>query len=40
MLLTVEIGNTTIHLGTFAGSGDHARLVRDWRLHTRQQATA
>ena len=40
MLLTVEIGNTTIHLGTFTGSGDHAKLVRDWRLHTRPQATA
>ncbi|MBD0021488.1 type III pantothenate kinase [Gordonia pseudamarae] len=40
MLLTVEIGNTTIHLGTFTGSGDHAGLVRDWRLHTHPQATA
>ena len=28
MLLTVEIGNTTIHLGTFTGSGDRTMLPR------------
>ena len=40
MLLTVEIGNTNTHLGVFAGSGDHATLVRDWRLHTDPKRTA
>ncbi|WP_132992941.1 type III pantothenate kinase [Gordonia zhaorongruii] len=40
MLLTVDIGNTNIHLGVFAGSGDHAELVRDWRIHTQQNYTA
>ncbi|QUD83403.1 type III pantothenate kinase [Gordonia polyisoprenivorans] len=40
MLLTVEIGNTNTHLGVFAGTGAHARLVRDWRLHTEPERTA
>ncbi|GAB18158.1 type III pantothenate kinase [Gordonia effusa NBRC 100432] len=40
MLLTVDIGNTNIHLGVFAGVGDHAKLVRDWRIHTDPHYTA
>lgn len=40
MLLTVDVGNTNIHLGVFAGSGDHASLVRDWRIHTNPNLTA
>ncbi|MFT4043219.1 MAG: type III pantothenate kinase [Gordonia sp. (in: high G+C Gram-positive bacteria)] len=40
MLLTVEIGNTNIHLGVFAGVGDNAKLVRDWRIHTDPHYTA
>ncbi|MFT4085613.1 MAG: type III pantothenate kinase [Gordonia sp. (in: high G+C Gram-positive bacteria)] len=40
MLLTVDVGNTNIHLGVFAGSGDHATLVRDWRIHTEPHLTA
>ena len=40
MLLTVAIGNTNIHLGVFAGMGEHARLVRDWRIHTQPNYTA
>lgn len=40
MLLTVDVGNTNIHLGVFAGSGDHATLVRDWRIHTDPHYTA
>ena len=40
MLLTIDVGNTNIHLGVFAGSGDHATLVRDWRIHTQPNATA
>lgn len=40
MLLTVDVGNTNIHLGVFAGSGDHAALVRDWRIHTQPHLTA
>ena len=40
MLLTVDVGNTNIHVGVFAGSGDHASLVRDWRVHTQPHLTA
>ncbi|WOC11828.1 type III pantothenate kinase [Gordonia sp. MP11Mi] len=40
MLLTVSIGNTNIHLGVFAGFGDHAELVRDWRIHTEPNYTS
>ncbi|MFZ2511715.1 MAG: type III pantothenate kinase [Gordonia sp. (in: high G+C Gram-positive bacteria)] len=40
MLLTVDVGNTNIHVGVFAGSGDHASLVRDWRIHTQPHLTA
>ncbi|MGV9713041.1 type III pantothenate kinase [Gordonia sp. NPDC003424] len=40
MLLTVEAGNTNIHFGVFAGSGDHATLVRDWRIHTDPNLTS
>ena len=40
MLLTVDVGNTNIHLGVYAGVGDHARLVRDWRIHTDPHYTA
>ncbi|MFT3716109.1 MAG: type III pantothenate kinase [Gordonia sp. (in: high G+C Gram-positive bacteria)] len=40
MLLTIDVGNTNIHLGVFAGSGDHAKLVRDWRIHTQPNLTA
>lgn len=40
MLLTVDVGNTNIHLGVFTGSGDHAKLVHDWRVHTDPHYTA
>lgn len=40
MLLAVAVGNTNIHLGVFAGMGDDACLVRDWRIHTQPTMTA
>ncbi|MFM9378738.1 type III pantothenate kinase [Gordonia sp. VNK21] len=40
MLLAISVGNTNIHIGVFAGSGDHASLVRDWRIHTEPHLTA
>lgn len=40
MLLAVDVGNTNIHLGVFAGQGEHATLVRDWRIHTDPNCTA
>ncbi|MBT0566133.1 type III pantothenate kinase [Williamsia sp. CHRR-6] len=40
MLLALDIGNTNIHIGVFAGRGDHAKLVQDWRIHTQPRTTA
>ncbi|MFT4126282.1 MAG: type III pantothenate kinase [Gordonia sp. (in: high G+C Gram-positive bacteria)] len=40
MLLTIDVGNTNIHLGVFAGSGAHATLVRDWRIHSDPHLTS
>ncbi|MEV0079253.1 type III pantothenate kinase [Nocardia neocaledoniensis] len=40
MLLTIDVRNTGIELGLFSGSGDHAKLVRHWRIHTNPLLTA
>lgn len=40
MLLTIDVRSTVTVLGLFAGSGDHAKLVRDWRIRTDTQMTA
>ncbi|HEY5854704.1 MAG TPA: type III pantothenate kinase [Aldersonia sp.] len=40
MLLTIDVRNTNIVLGLFSGSGTHAKLVRDWRMHTNPRITA
>ncbi|NLG55845.1 MAG: type III pantothenate kinase [Rhodococcus sp.] len=40
MLLAVDVRNNHIVVGLFSGSGDHARLVRDWRLRTEPGVTA
>ncbi|SIR66270.1 type III pantothenate kinase [Williamsia sterculiae] len=40
MLLALAVGNTNIHLGVFAGMGDNATLVRDWRIRTEPRTTA
>ncbi|WP_433564241.1 type III pantothenate kinase [Nocardia sp. CA-151230] len=40
MLLTIDVRNTSIELGLFSGSGDHAKLVRHWRMHTNPLLTA
>ncbi|GAB2661738.1 type III pantothenate kinase [Gordonia jinhuaensis] len=40
MLLALDVGNTNIHLGVFAGSGSHARLVADWRIRSEARMTA
>ncbi|MBD0323826.1 MAG: type III pantothenate kinase [Aldersonia sp.] len=40
MLLTIDVRNTHIVLGLFSGSGEHAKLVRDWRMHTDPRVTA
>ncbi|MGZ4542633.1 MAG: type III pantothenate kinase, partial [Mycobacteriaceae bacterium] len=40
MLLTVDIGNTNIALGLFEGTGEDARMVRNWRMRTDARMTA
>lgn len=40
MLLTIDVRNTGIELGLISGSGDHAKLVRHWRIHTNPLLTA
>lgn len=34
MLLTIDVRNTSIEIGLFSGSGEHAELVHTWRVHT------
>ncbi|MGW0518014.1 type III pantothenate kinase [Crossiella sp. NPDC003009] len=40
MLLAIDVGNTNIVLGLYDGSGDDAKLVRDWRMRTDARMTA
>ncbi|HEV2782657.1 MAG TPA: type III pantothenate kinase [Actinophytocola sp.] len=40
MLLAIDVGNTNIALGLYAGQGEHATLVRDWRMRTDARITA
>ncbi|QLY31421.1 type III pantothenate kinase [Nocardia huaxiensis] len=40
MLLTIDVRNTSIELGLFTGSGDHAKLAKQWRMHTNPLMTA
>jgi type III pantothenate kinase len=40
MLLAIDVGNTNIVLGLYAGQGDNAKLVGDWRMRTDARMTA
>jgi type III pantothenate kinase len=40
MLLAIDVGNTNIVLGLYAGQGDDAKLVGDWRMRTDARMTA
>src|SRR5690606_41655016 len=40
MLLTVAARDTDLTFGLYAGRGDSARLVRDWRIRTDNRHTA
>jgi len=40
LLLTIDVGNTNIVLGLYAGQGDNAKLVGDWRMRTDARMTA
>ena len=39
MLLAIDVGNTNIVLGVFAGSGNAAVLEGDWRIHSDRDRT-
>jgi type III pantothenate kinase len=40
MLLAIDVGNTNIVLGLYAGQGDTAKLIGDWRMRTDARITA
>jgi len=40
VLLTVDVRNTNIVLGLFTGTGEHSKLVQDWRMRTDARMTA
>lgn len=40
MLLAVDVGNTNIEFGVYAGWGVRAELLRDWRMRTDPRITA
>jgi type III pantothenate kinase len=40
LLLAIDIGNTNIVLGLYAGHDDRAKLVGDWRMRTDARVTA
>ncbi|WP_280387600.1 type III pantothenate kinase [Nocardia wallacei] len=40
MLLTIDVRNTSIEIGLFSGSGEHAKLGQTWRVHTNPLLTA
>ena len=40
MLLAIDVRNTHTVLGLFSGSGGHAKLVAEWRVHTEARMTA
>ncbi|MBP2475197.1 type III pantothenate kinase [Crossiella equi] len=40
MLLAIDVGNTNIVLGLYDGSGEDAKLIRDWRMRTDARMTA
>jgi type III pantothenate kinase len=39
MLLAVDVGNTNIVLGVYAGAGEAAQLIGDWRIRTDRDRT-
>ncbi len=40
MLLAIDVRNTTVGLGLFSGSGEHAKLTRVWRMRADPRMTA
>ncbi|GAA2538196.1 type III pantothenate kinase [Mycolicibacterium diernhoferi] len=40
MLLAIDVRNTHTVVGLIAGSGDHAKVVQNWRIRTESEVTA
>ena len=40
MLLAIDVRDTPTVLGLFSGSGDHAKVVQNWRIRTESEVTA
>lgn len=40
MLLAIDVRNTHTIVGLIAGSGDHAKVVQNWRIRTESEVTA
>ncbi|MFM9033431.1 MAG: type III pantothenate kinase [Mycobacterium sp.] len=40
MLLAIDVRNTHTVVGVITGSGDHAKVVHDWRIRTEPEVTA
>lgn len=40
MLLAIDVRNTHTVVGLIAGSGDHAKVVQNWRIRTEPEVTA
>lgn len=40
MLLAIDVRNTHTVVGLITGSGDHAKVVHDWRIRTEPEVTA
>ncbi|MDU0344052.1 type III pantothenate kinase, partial [Bosea rubneri] len=40
MLLAIDVRNTSTVVGLFTGTGDHSKLLRDWRIRTDPHVTA
>ena len=40
MLLAIDVRNTHTVVGLISGSGDHAKVVQQWRIRTESEVTA
>ena len=40
MLLAIDVRNTHTIVGLISGSGDHAKVVQNWRIRTESEVTA
>lgn len=40
MLLAIDVRNTHTVVGLISGSGDHAKVVQQWRIRTEPEVTA